>query len=145
MGSKNFRYLDDLIHSGANEIVLDSDIVLGDGEESEYEDGIKLDVDDLAIDGNGHSIKAQGKARIFCCTGKNITVKNIVLKNGFVEGYGGAIRIVSGEITIIRSILKGNTGKWGGAIYNDKGELTITESALQENQFHHRRLTPVHT
>lgn len=68
MGSKNFKYLDDLIHSGAKEIVLDSDIVLGDGEESEYEDGIRLDVDDLIIDGNGHGIDARGKARIFECT-----------------------------------------------------------------------------
>ena len=71
----NFRYLDELIHSGAKEIVLDSDIVLSDGEESEYKDGIKLDVDDLTIDGNRHTIDAQGKARIFCCTGKNINIK----------------------------------------------------------------------
>ena len=28
--SRNFKYLDELIHSGAKEIVLDSDIVLGD-------------------------------------------------------------------------------------------------------------------
>jgi hypothetical protein len=27
-GSKNFKYLDDLIHSGVKEIVLDSDIIL---------------------------------------------------------------------------------------------------------------------
>ena len=27
--SKNFKYLDDLIHSGVKEIVLDSNIVLG--------------------------------------------------------------------------------------------------------------------
>ena len=30
--SKNFRYLDDLIHSGVKDIILDSDIVLDDGE-----------------------------------------------------------------------------------------------------------------
>ena len=35
MASKNFKYLDNLIHSGAKEVILDSDIVLGDGEESE--------------------------------------------------------------------------------------------------------------
>ena len=40
MGSKNFKYLDELIHSGVKEIVLDSDIVLSDGEESEYLEGI---------------------------------------------------------------------------------------------------------
>jgi hypothetical protein len=70
MGSNNFKYLDEMIHSGAKEIVLDSDIVLSDGEESEYKNGIKLDVDDLVIDGNGHTINAQGKIRIFYCTEK---------------------------------------------------------------------------
>ena len=47
---KNFKYLDNLIHSGIKEIVLDTDIVLGDNEKSGYKDGIKLDLDDLAID-----------------------------------------------------------------------------------------------
>ena len=47
---KNFKYLDNLIHSEIKEIVLDTDIVLGDNEKSGYKDGIKLDLDDLAID-----------------------------------------------------------------------------------------------
>ncbi len=47
---KNFKYLDNLIHSGIKEIVLDTDIVLGVNEKSGYKDGIKLDLDDLAID-----------------------------------------------------------------------------------------------
>ena len=36
MGSKNFQYLDELIHSSAKEIVLDSEIVLGSDEESNW-------------------------------------------------------------------------------------------------------------
>ena len=55
----NFKYLDDLIHSGVKEIVLDSDIELDpNNERREYLNGIKLDVDDLTIDGNGHAIDA---------------------------------------------------------------------------------------
>ena len=46
---KNFKCLDNLIHSGVKEIVLDSDIVLGSDEESQYLNGIKLDVDDLVV------------------------------------------------------------------------------------------------
>ena len=65
MSSKNFKYLDDLIHSGAKEIVLDSNIVLNDEEESEYSEGIKLDVDNLVIDGQGYTINVKGKTRIF--------------------------------------------------------------------------------
>ena len=46
---RNFRYLDELIHSGVKEIVLDSDIVLDPDEKSQYLDGIKLDADDLVV------------------------------------------------------------------------------------------------
>ena len=128
--TKNFKYLDDLIHSGVKEIVLDSDIVLYD-DESDSLDGIKLDVDDLVICGNGHTIDV-GERRIFYCTGKNITIKNIIL-SGAVNFYGGAI-YNEGELTITESTLNYNlaTGD-GGAIYNE-GELTITESTLNENR-----------
>ena len=127
--TKNFKYLDDLIHSGVKEIVLDSDIVLYD-DESDSLDGIKLDVDDLVICGNGHTIDV-GERRIFYCTGKNITIKNIIL-SGAVNFYGGAI-YNEGELTITESTLERNTAlEEGGAIYN-KGKLTITKSTLEEN------------
>ena len=128
---KNFKYLDNLIHSEIKEIVLDTDIVLGDNEKSGYKDGIKLDLDDLAIDWNSHSIDARGVTRIFYCTGKNVTIKNIILKNGFTEEGGGAI-YNKGELTIIKSTLNNNTAHIGGAIDNS-GELTITESTLNNN------------
>lgn len=79
-GPKNFKYLDELIHRGAKEIILDSDIVLSDGEKSEYLEWIKLDVDDLDIDWNGHSTDGCWKTRIFDCIWKNINIKNIALK-----------------------------------------------------------------
>jgi hypothetical protein len=155
--SRNFRYLDDLIHSGVKEILLDADIVLNRGEESQYLNGIELDVDDLVIDGNGYAIDAQGLTRIFHCTGKNVFIRNIILKNGFTEKnggaiynrgeltitestlsentaqlYGGAIHNMS-RLTITESILNENTAEYGGAIHNLKGEITITESILNEN------------
>lgn len=46
---RNFKYFDDLIHSGVNEIVLDSDIILSDDEKSGYEDGIRIDVVNFVI------------------------------------------------------------------------------------------------
>ena len=128
----NFKYLDNLIHSGEKEIVLDSDIVLNDEEELEYLEGIKLDVDDLTICGNGHAVDACGKTKIFECTGKNIQIKNITLKNG-CRRNGGAISNFGGGLTITSSTLTGNTAKkYGGAIYNS-GKLTIGESAFTEN------------
>ena len=130
---RNFRYLDELVHSGVKEIVLDSDIVLDPDEKSQYLNGIKLDADDLTIDGNGHAIDARGLTRIFYCTGKNIIIKNIILKNGFTKDDGGAIHN-RGELTITEYTLQENTTtRDGGAIRNDEGELTITDSEFCEN------------
>ena len=131
--TKSFRYLDDLIHSGGNEIVLDFDIALDEDDDFTYKYGIELDIDNITIDGRGHSIDACGKTQIFHCTGDNVTIKNISLKNGFTEDYGGAI-FNEGDLTIMQSYLNENVAKRGsgGAIYN-MGKLTIAESLLNEN------------
>ena len=128
---KNFKCLDNLIHSGVKEIVLDSDIVLGDDEKYKYLNGIKLDVNDLAIDGNGHAIDARGLTRIFFCTGKNVTIKNMILKNGFSED-GGAINNW-GELTITKTTLNKNTAQEdSGTIYSNK-EISIADCTLVNN------------
>ena len=68
---ESFKHLDNLIHSGLKEISLDIDIVLDDDERLEYGEGISLDIDDLLIDGNGHTIDARSHARIFFSSGQN--------------------------------------------------------------------------
>ena len=129
---RNFKYLDELIHSGTKEIVLESDIKLGREINQYIVEGIKLDVDDLVIDGNGHVIDADGKTQIFHCTGKNVTIKNIILKNGFTRYEGGAI-YNSGELSIHDSTFSENVAEGrGGAIYNS-GELSIYDSTFSEN------------
>lgn len=129
----SFKHLDYLIHSGQKEIVLDSDIVFSDDQRTIFENGIKLDVDNLVIDGNGHTVDACGKTRFFYCTGKNITIKNITLKNGSAR-HGGAIHIKEGELNIEKSLLNENNS-WddGGAIHNNHGRLIITQSEINNN------------
>ena len=136
---RNFRYLDDLIHSGVKEIVLDSDIVLDDGEESEYErDGITIDVDGLVIDGRNHTIDAREKVPIFYVRAEDVTIRNVNFINGFTDEYGGAI-YNSGKLTVIESHFKNNLAGFedyigcGGAIYN-AGNLTVIESHFINNK-----------
>ncbi|SDA41452.1 hypothetical protein [Methanobrevibacter millerae] len=142
-GIRNFRYLDELIHSGVKEIVLDSDIVLGEDEKFQYLNGIKVDVDDLAIDGNGHTIDSRKSTRIFYCTGKNVTIKNIILKNGHIDynsesprSEGGLIKIEDRELEISGSKLTDSSAKLGGAIFNE-GNLHIKDSILSNNYSEH--------
>ena len=156
---KDFKYLNDLIQSGAKKIVLDSDIVSSGNESFDYPKGIEIRMDDFVFDGNGHTIDAKGKTRIFQCFGKNIVIKNVILKNGhhnwggavenngdltildstFLQNetneYGGAIRN-NAHLEVIKSIfIQNNANDDGGAIFNDEGAtLTITESKFNQNK-----------
>ena len=122
--SKNFKYLNNLIHSGVKEIVLDSDIVLDDNDYSDNPYAIKLDVNGLVIDGNGYAINGNEKTCMILCTGENITIKNITIKNIKFEnplmkkGKWSAINNCGGQLTITDSIFTDNYG-FGGAIYNE--------------------------
>lgn len=130
--TKSFKDLDDLIHSGSKEIILESDFVLRDAEEFNYLDGISLDVDGIIIDGNGHSIDGERKTRIFNCTAKNVTLKNIVFKNGHSTDSGGAI-LNTGELTLARGIFITNTSIFDGGAIENRGILNISESTFKSN------------
>ena len=70
---KNFKYLDKLIHLGPKKVDLDSSVTIGDME-IRFIQGIKVDVDDLVIDGHGYTIDSRDKAPIFNRTGKKFGI-----------------------------------------------------------------------
>jgi hypothetical protein len=135
--SRNFKYLDELIHSGKRRIRLDCDIILDDEERVDYLHGIKIDVDGLVIDGDDHSIDARQFSRIFSITGKNVKITNLRFTNGYSfsrskdeetdgvyrnpilpTGYGGAI-YNRGEVTLVNCHFRRNNSiSYGGAIVN---------------------------
>ena len=78
---KSFKYLNDLICTGENEVVLDSDIVFDSNIDYDYQNGIKIKDMDISIDCDGHEIDGKSVARIFDIYGGNVTIKNAVLKN----------------------------------------------------------------
>lgn len=139
--SKDFKYLDNLIHNGKKEIILDSDIILHNNEKSKYSEGIKLNIDGLVINGAGYTIDAKGKTRVFNIKGINITLKNIIFKNGF-SGHddGGAINN-NGDINIDNCKFINNASKKtirgesirGGAIYN-KGSINFNNCQFRKNK-----------
>lgn len=128
---RNFKYLDDLIHSGAEKVVLDADIVLGDDEKEKYWDGISLDVESLVIDGAGHSVDARGKVRIFNVSALNVKITNITLKNGH-DLNGGAI--FNGCFLEVRNVnFESNRSDRGGAIFNAV-QLTLFDCNFLDNR-----------
>lgn len=131
--TKNFEFLNGLIHGGADRIVLEEDIVLDSHESDKYLEGIPIDMPSISIDGNGHHIDAGGKTRIFINLAGNVTLRNIVLLNGSSD-YGGAI-LNKGTLTIMDCEIRDNQADTGGAIQNYyKKEMTIINTKLNSNR-----------
>lgn len=115
----NFKNLDSLIHSNGRRIALTSDVVLEDGEELIYKNGIDINSDSLIIDGMGHTIDACGRTRIFNIRSKlQVVIKNIIFKNAS-HSQGGAINNYSKLLTLGCCTFINNSADDGGAIYNN--------------------------
>lgn len=141
--SFDFGYLDKIIHeSTTSEITLEENICLERYERDFYEGGIELDIDNLIIDGNGKTIDGANKSRIFIVTGKNVTLKNIIFKNGFsfqnydnaLNNHGGALRInQEANLTIDDcKFMDNGSEEYGSAICNS-GELNILTSEISNH------------
>ena len=90
------------------------------------EDSIKLHKS-LTIDGQGHSLDCDYNARAFESNAGDITLKNIIIKNGD-DRMGGAIYIVgSAKYTIINcTFINNKASEGGGAIYNNAADQSLT-------------------
>lgn len=123
-----------LIKSGKNEIFLDTDIILDENEYSTYLNGIEIKGENIIIDGNNHTIDAREKTRIFNISGQNIVLKNLYLKNGYVDRKGGGLYIdKKSQITLINDTFENNYSFFkGGAIFS-KGNIKIINCKFKEN------------
>lgn len=122
----NFTQLNNLIKSAKKEIELSEDVVLEDGEESDFKDGIIIN-HDLTINGNGHSIDASSTARIFIIEDGNIIIENL----SFKDASGSAIQLAGKSLIVINSDFISCSAQKGGAIYAKEGSeksLSITNS-----------------
>ena len=117
---KTFCGLNDTINGNDNPVInLYTDFYFESVYDSAFVNGIVINRP-VTINGNGITIDARGKGRIFNVTAENVTLKNINFINGKIEGDGGAV-IFYGEGTVINCNFTGNkaTGDYssGGAVY----------------------------
>ena len=129
----NFREFEELISKGAEEIALTEDVLLENSEEEDFRAGIEINDDNLIIDGNGHTVDGNRKTPLLNVNDSEVTLKNIIFKNGFSECSGGAI-INNGDLTIEScEFLDNSSDDYGGAIYNNS-KLFIKDSSFMENR-----------
>ena len=128
---------------GADTIILTQDITL--------RAELPAITSKITIEGNGYTISGNNRYRIFYNDGGALTIHNLTITNGYVEGdlirnanrslknttanpIGGAIVNWEGTLTISNSAFSDNLAEEdGGAIYNRGGELSISNSVFSDN------------
>ena len=106
---------------------LDKNYTCEEGFDTE---GITIDKS-ITIDGQGHTIDAQGKARIFMVGAGNVVLKNIIFKNGKTTVHGGAIyfnklstgNVLNCSFTNNKVTVLPGYGSGGGAIWMSYGTV----------------------
>ena len=132
---------DCLAGRGADTITLTRDITL--------RDELPVITSGITIEGRSYTISGDNRWRIFLNDGGALTINNLTMTKGRVEGalisnadgtlkattatpIGGAIVNRTGTLAITNSSFSSNSAGAGGAIYNN-GELSISDSAFSDN------------
>jgi len=94
----------------------------------------------LTIDGSDHSITISGDSghdgspnvRVFSITpGNVVTLSHLSIVSGTASEGGGVANY--GGLTVIHSVLSGNSADSGGGISNNGGDMTVVSSTLSGN------------
>ena len=100
--------------------------------------GILIKRDNITINGNGYTLDATNKLRIFNITGKNVTLNDLIFVKGDVGSSldGGAIYWTGDKGKLNNATFIGNSAKYGAAVYikvaNPAG-MQITNSKFFNN------------
>jgi hypothetical protein len=120
--------------AGAHAITLATDITLT-GSTTPLANPL---AEQLAVQGNGHTIDGAGVGTIFTIqAGTTALINNVTLTGGQGE-WGGAIYNL-GQLTLTNSAVAGNNAAYGGGIANRgdgegvQAELTIADTTLSGN------------
>ena len=94
---------------------------------------ILINASGVVINGNGHTINAKNRTRIFFITGNDITIRNITLVGGCSIGEGGAIYAGDSNITVIDAEFRDNRAETGAAIFTGNGNVMVSGSRFSDN------------
>ncbi|MBE6489629.1 MAG: hypothetical protein E7Z83_02090 [Methanobrevibacter sp.] len=95
---------------------------------------VLITASNVIIDGNGYTIDAKNRSRLFYILGDNVTIKNIRFINGNSTTEGGAIYANSTLLTIIGSTFENNLAQTGGVVYGNSTDIIISDCSFKNNE-----------
>ncbi|WP_405264668.1 peptidoglycan-binding protein [Methanobrevibacter sp.] len=111
-----FWDLNNAINGNANDtITLDKNYTYNSASDSAFTEGILINRQ-VTINGNGYTIDAQGKARVFNVQARDVTINNLSIKNANYNGNGEAVYFAESG-SVINCNFINNTATGIGAIY----------------------------
>ena len=91
----------------------------------------------ITIDGNGHTIDAEGLSKIFNINANNVNLKNIIFNNGYSTDSGGAVFSLNYDVYYTNcTFINCSSLNSGGAIYGSYGEIvncTFSDCSARRN------------
>lgn len=131
----NFQQLAELIKSDVEKITLTEDVILDECEEHDFRCGIQIKRDNVIIDGKCHAVDGKNKVSLLNVKSFNVTLENIIFKNGCFENSGGAVNN-EGDLTVRECRFMDNSSDdFGGAIYNaPNSKLAIGRCEFKSNR-----------
>ena len=113
-------------------IILDRNYTFTLGSDENLADGIVIDKP-ITINGNGYTINALQKARIFKITTSNVVLTNITFANATTSGSGGAVYFNSNVNITNCNFINNSAHNNGCAVYCDGNGSTINMCSFTNN------------
>ena len=127
-----FTDLKNNISYSTDSFEMKSSYTFNNATDSDCINGIVIDKTNFIIEGNGLTVDGNGQSRIFNITGTNITINNLVFKNGNAQ-MGGAI-YAKGQITLNNvTFINNSAAQFGGAVLDAYGGLDCYGSYFIDN------------
>ena len=91
--------------------------------ETDDSNGIVINKDNFVLNGNGRTIDGNNQSRLFAISGKNITLNDLILINGYNKNCAG-MRVVESTLTLNNvTFINNHADNQGGAIGLDTTTL----------------------
>ena len=153
-GEASFANLAKEIENAGTVLDLNQDYAFNNETDKDFSIGIRIEKDNLVINGNNHIIDAKGQSRIFNVTGSNIIINNLILKNAndsAILDYGslktdnvtftncrsnegGAVYVSKAEYVSVNDIFSDNSNSHkGAAIYTTSSDVTVYNVLFENN------------
>ena len=133
----SFKDLSTIINTSTTGIIkLDKNYKYNPDTDSDFINGIivnRTDLQSVSINGIGHIIDGDNKAKIFNIVSDNVILKDIIFQYGYSSTNGGAVLFNGNNGQIMRSSFINNTANNAGALYLLGTSMTITDCTFINN------------